>query len=200
MRRILLAVALCGFMPSGPFADAQDFTKRDADGLEKKLSLILDRGAKPPTPTTKPLRTPISEREVNSYFKFQGKEYLPAGVLDPNVLIVDGTRLEARAMVDLGAVRKANERTWPVLLSWVSGTVEVRAAAKVRATNGFGQFDFESATLGGVPIPKSLLQMIVSHYSATPESPKGFDIDAPFVLPHQIRQVELQRGTAVIVQ
>ncbi len=137
---------------------------------------------------------------MNSFFKFQGKEYLPPGVLDPNVFIVDGTRLEARAMVDLGAVRKANERTWPVLLSWVSGTVEVRAAAKVRATNGFGQFELESATLGGVPIPKSLLQMIVSHYSATPESPKGFDIDAPFALPHQIRQVELQRGTAVIVQ
>lgn len=200
MRRILLAVALCGFMPSGPFADAQDFTQRDADGLEKKLTVILDRGAKTPTPALKPLRTPISEREVNSYFKFQGKEHLPVGVLDPNVFIVDGTRLEARAMVDLGAVRKANERTWPILLSWVSGTVEVRAAAKVRATNGFGQLELESATLGGVPIPKTLLQMIVSHYSATPENPSGFNLDQPFELPHQIRQVELQRGTAVIVQ
>ena len=103
-------------------------------------------------------------------------------------------------MVDLAAVRKANERTWPVLLSWVSGVLEVRASAKVRATNGFGQLELESATLGGVPIPKSFLQMIVSHYSATPENPGGFNIEQPFELPHQIRQVELQRGSAVIVQ
>ena len=199
MRRTLLAIALFGLLPVGPFAESQDFLKRDADGLEKKLHLIVDRGDKTPVPP-KPLRTPISEREVNSYFKFQGKEHLPVGVLDPSIVIADGTRLEARAMVDLGAVRKANERTWPVLLSWVSGTVEVRASAKVRATNGFGQLDLESATLGGVPIPKSFLQMIVSHYSATAENPAGFSLDQPFELPHQIRQVELQRGAAVIVQ
>ena len=199
MRRILLAIALFGILPVGPFAESQDFVKRDADGLEKKLHVIVGRGDQKPAPT-KPLRTSISEREVNSYFKFQGKDHLPVGVLDPTIVIADGTRLEARALVDLAAVRKANERTWPVLLSWVSGVVEVRAAAKARAANGFGQLELESATLGGVPIPKSFLQMIVSHYSATAENPNGFNLDQPFELPHQIRQVELQRGAAVIVQ
>jgi len=199
MRRTLFAIALFGLLPVGPFAESQDFVKRDADGLEKKLHLIVDRGDKQPPPT-KPLRTSISEREVNSYFKFQGKEHLPAGVLDPSIVIADGTRLEARALVDLAAVRKANERTWPVLLSWVSGVLEVRASAKARAANGFGQLELESATLGGVPIPKSFLQMIVSHYSTTAENPGGFNLDQPFELPHQIRQVELQRGSAVIVQ
>ena len=199
MRRTLLAIALCGVLPVGPLAESQDFLKRDADGLEKKLHVIVDRGDKKPAPT-KALRTPISDREVNSYFKFQGKEHLPVGVLDPSIVIAEGGRMEARALVDLAAVRKANERTWPVLLSWVSGVLEVRASAKVRATNGFGQLELESATLGGVPIPKSFLQMIVSHYSATPENPGGFNLDQPFELPHQIRQVELQRGSAVIVQ
>ena len=199
MRRILLAIALFGILPAGPLAAAQDFVKRDADGLEKKLHVIVNRGDTKPAPV-KPLRTSISEREVNSYFKFQGKDHLPVGVLDPTIVIADGTRLEARALVDLAAVRKANERTWPVLLSWVSGVVEVRAAAKARAANGFGQLELESATLGGVPIPKSFLQMIVTHYSATAEKPNGFNLDQPFELPHQIRQVELQRGAAVIVQ
>jgi hypothetical protein len=199
MRRTFLEIALCGVLPAGLITASQDFVKRDADGLEKKLHLIVGRGDLKPVPV-KPLRTPISEREVNSYFKFQGKEHLPVGVLDPTIVIVDGTRLEARAMVDLGAVRKANERTWPMLLSWVSGVVEVRASAKVRATNGFGQLELESASLGGVPIPKTFLQMIVSHYSATAENPAGFNLDQPFELPHQIRQVELQRGAAVIVQ
>jgi hypothetical protein len=35
MRRTLLAIALFGFLPVGPFAESQDFVKRDADGLEK---------------------------------------------------------------------------------------------------------------------------------------------------------------------
>jgi hypothetical protein len=200
MSRGLLVLALCACLPAGAFADRQDVAKRDADGLEKKLGQILARGETKPLPAAKPLRTPISEREVNSYFKFQGRDHLPVGVLDPNVFIVDGTRLEARAMVDLTAVRKANERTWPILLSWVSGTLELRASARVRAANGMGQLEIESTTLGGVPIPKTLLQMVVSHYSATPESPGGFNLDQPFALPHQIRQVELARGTAVIVQ
>jgi len=197
---MLLVVALCGFLPAGLLALAQELVKRDADGLEKKLTVIVERGAKPPAKAARPLRTPILDKEVNSYFKFQGKEHLPVGVLDPNVLIVDGARIEARAMVDLGAVRKANERTWPILLSWVSGVVEIKASARVRAANGFGQLELETATLGGVPIPKSLLQMIVTHYSKTPDNPSGFNLDDPFELPHQIRQVELTRGSAVIVQ
>ena len=78
--------------------------------------------------------------------------------------------------------------------------LEVRASARVRAANGFGQLELEDATLGGVPIPKVLLQMIVTHYSTTPDHPSGFNLDDPFELPHQIRQVELTRGSAVIVQ
>ncbi len=196
----MLAVALCGLLPAGLSAVAQGLVKRDADGLEKKLTVIVERGAKPPGKTLRPLRTPIHDREVNSYFKFQGKQHLPVGVLDPNVVIVDGTRIEARALVDLGAVRKANERTWPILLSWVSGVVEIKASAKARAANGFGQLELETATMSGVPIPKALLQMIVTHYSTTADHPEGFNLDDPFELPHQIRQVQLTRGSAVIVQ
>ena len=108
--------------------------------------------------------------------------------------------MEARAVVDLDTVRKAKERQWSDLLSYVTGTVEVRAIGKLQAANGQGTFQLESATLGGVPMPKLLLQELVQYYSRTPDSPEGFNIDQPFTLPHQIRKVELQRGSAVIVQ
>jgi hypothetical protein len=203
MRRGLLVTAFAAFAAlalqvqlSG--LPAQD--RKDADLLEKKLSALLERGAKPPTKPARPLRTPISEREVNAYFKFQGKEHLPVGVLNPLVTILDAERVEARATVDLDAVRKAKERGWSDPLSWVTGTLEIRASGKLRAINGQGAFQLEGATLGGVPIPKTLLQELVAYYSRTPDSPNGFDLDQPFALPHQIRQVELQRGIAVIVQ
>jgi hypothetical protein len=45
-----------------------------------------------------------------------------------------------------------------------------------------------------------LLQEIVSFYTKTAESPAGFSLDQPFDLPQKIRQVDLQRGSATIVQ
>ena len=200
LRALAPIAALCVLWTIHPLAVAQAPAKRDADTLEKKLAQVLERGAKPKPASAKPLRTPISEREVNAYFKFQGKEHLPVGVLNPIVAIVDASRLEARATVDLDAVRKSKERAWSDPLSWVTGSLEVRAAGKLRALNGKGTFELESASLGGVPIPRTLLQELVTYYSKTPESPNGFNFDQPFNLPHQIRQVELQRGAAVIVQ
>jgi hypothetical protein len=201
MRRTLrlAVVALVTGLSLQAFAQAA-FDKKDADSLERKINVVLARGAKPPSKTAKPLRTALSEREVNSYFRFQGKEHLPVGVVNPNVVIVDGTRVEARATVDLDAVRKSKERGWTDVLAYVTGMVEIKAAGKLHAINGRGTFELESASFGGVPLSKAFLQEIVSYYSRTPESPNGFSLDQPFNLPHQIRQVELQRGTAVIVQ
>ena len=82
----------------------------------------------------------------------------------------------------------------------MTGRVELTAAGFLTAANGKGVFQLQSATLGGVPIPATVVQEVVSYYSKTPETPQGFDLDKPFDLPQNIRQVELQRGTATIVQ
>ena len=58
-------------------------------------------------------------------------------------------------------------------LSWFGGKTEVTAAGIVRAENGKGTIDLQSATLAGISIPKSVLQQVVSYYTRTPESPEG---------------------------
>jgi hypothetical protein len=60
--------------------------------------------------------------------------------------------------------------------------------------------DLQSATLGPLPIPKVILQEIVSFYSRTPDHPSGIDLDAPFALPARIREIQVQVGRAVVVQ
>lgn len=200
MPRLLLTGALAAVVTAGSAAAPQGLSPRDAENLARKLTLVVERGSQPPQKPGRPLRTQISEHEVNAYFKHKGKDFLPVGVVDPNVSILDATRVEARAIVDLDAVRTSRERHWSDPLSWVTGTLEVRAKGLLKASNGKGTFLLESATLGGVPMPKTLLQELIAFYSRTPESPNGFNLDAPFALPHQIRQVELQRGSAVIVQ
>jgi len=176
----------------------QDTSKTDAAVMEKKLIAITERGAKPPkTAATTPLRTALVDREVNAYFKVNGPEFLPAGLVNPEVTIDEGGRVRARATVDLDAAIK------PSLLnplSWVGGKTEVTATGIVRGNNGMGTLQLEQATVAGVTIPKSILQELVSYYTKTPETPAGFDLDKPFPLPANIKSVETRRGQATVVQ
>jgi hypothetical protein len=199
-RRLLVLLSLCGVMMMAGLHARQEFTRSEADSMGRKLTAIIERGNKPkPAVTAKPVRTSFTEREVNAFFKFN-TEVMPVGVIEPRLTIVDGQQVRARAMVDLDAIRKSKERSWVDPLTYVTGKVELRAAGIVTAANGKGVLQLQSATLGGVPIPISVLQEVVSYYSKTPENPQGFDLTKPFDLPQNIRQVELQTGAATIVQ
>lgn len=191
------AVALCAAGASA----FQDLTLKEADSMGRKLEAILARGLQQPPPrAAKPSRTSFTEREVNAYLKFYGQGQAPEGLREPRITIADGGKLEGRAVVDLDAIRKSKERGWLDPLAYVTGSVEVRAIGTLSTSNGRGAFALQSATLGGVTVPKSLLQELVNYYTRTPESPEGFNLDQPFDLPHHIRQVEIQRGAATIVQ
>mgnify|MGYP003343802472 CR=1 FL=1 len=52
----------------------------------------------------------------------------------------------------------------------------------------------------GLPLPKPLLQEILSFYSRTSEKPNGLSLDDPFALPAGIREIQVTRGQAVVVQ
>jgi hypothetical protein len=172
----------------------------DAARMLTKLVSIAERG-EAPTAVAKPaLRTSFTDREVNAYFQEHGPAFLPEGVADPQVVIEDAGRVHARAIVDLDAALKPQERSWLDPLAWVGGKVEVTAAGTLQAAAGRGQFALERATLGGVAIPNSLLQELVSYYSRSPESPTGFNLAEPFDLPARIREVHTRRGAATVVQ
>ena len=200
MRRPLVsAVALYALGVVTLAAGQQVHLKRDADSFDKKLTVMLERGASTVV-APRTLRTTITEAEINSYLKFQGAEVLPVGVVNPNITIFDTVRVGGTASVDMDAVRKSKDRAWSDPLAYVSGIVEIRVAGKLKTANGSGTFELESATLGGVPIPKAFLQAVVGYYTTTPDLPSGFNLDSTFTLPQRIQQVNLQRGSAVIVQ
>jgi hypothetical protein len=54
--------------------------------------------------------------------------------------------------------------------------------------------------VSSIPIPKLLLQEIVSYYSKTAENPAGINIDNPFALPAKIREIQVERGQAIVIQ
>jgi hypothetical protein len=70
----------------------------------------------------------------------------------------------------------------------------------LRTRNGRGQFELQSASVSGVPLPKFLLQEIVSHYTRAEDRPNGIRLDDPFTLPASIKQIDVGQGQAVVVQ
>ena len=173
-------------------------TKRDAALAKQKIALIAAHGEKP---IRAPRRTIVTEREVNSYLAYEAREQLPVGVVEPSITAVGPGRLSGRAVVDLDAVRKQKAPTSLLdPMNYLMGRLAVTAVGTLKTANGVGRFALESASIGSLPIPKILLQEIVSYYSRTAEKPAGIGLDDPFELPARIREIQVQRGQAIIVQ
>jgi hypothetical protein len=195
MTRRLVVIGAALLLTAG--VAAQDPVRRDADGMLRKLEAIDARGK---AARRVPLRTTFTDREVNAYFKVYGPTFLPEGIVDPQLTIHEGGRVQAKSQVNLDAVRAAKPRGWLDPLAYVGGSVEITAAGTLRAADGRGVFTLENATLGGLTVPKSLLQELVSYYSRSKEQPAGVNLEEPFALPSQIRAVETGHGAATIVQ
>jgi len=173
-------------------------TKRDAELLRQKVALITAHAEKP---TKAGQRTTVTENEVNSYLAFDAKEQLPTGVVEPSVAILGTGRLSGRAVVDLDAVRRQKNPTSLLdPMNYLTGRLPVAAQGVLKTSNGVGHFELESASISGLPIPKLLLQEIVSYYSKSPDKPSGINLDDPFALPARIREIQVGRGQAIIVQ
>jgi len=189
------AVCLAGAIGLG--ADARA-SRADALLLKQKVATIALTGTRP---VKQPRRTTVTENEVNAFLAYDGAAELPAGVVDPSVAILGTGRLSGRAIVDLDAVRKATNPTSMLdPMSYLTGRLPITATGTLTTKDGVGRFQLESATVSSVPVPKMILQQIVSYYTRTPENPGGIGLDDPFMLPARIREIQVQRGQAIIVQ
>ena len=196
-RSALILLVLTALVP----LQAATVSKMQADTFSKKVALIQKQGEVSSKATPAARRTPLSEDEVNSWFTYQAQEYLPSGLTQPKVTIVGGGRVAGQATVDLDAVakRRASGGTFDPW-SLVGGRVPVNVIGILHTRDGMGRFEMQSADIGGVPVPKTILQELVSQYSRSKDHPAGVDLDDAFALPAKIRQIEVGQGQAVIVQ
>lgn len=173
-------------------------SKSEALGMKQKVAAIAAHGERP---TKQGLRTTLTENEVNSYLTYELGDALPTGVVQPSVSGLGDGRVSGRAVVDLDAVRKANKSTSLFdLRSYLTGRLPVTATGVLHTSNGVGRFELQSATVGVVPVPKVLLQEIVAYYSKSPSRPDGIGLDDEFSLPARIREIQVERSQAIIVQ
>lgn len=183
-------------------APAQDAAARAAAAtMQQKLTTIATRGTLPASSSPLPIhRTSFTDRELNAFFRVNGPEFLPTGVVEPQVTIDRAGQVRFRATVDLDLALRPKERGWLDPLAYLGGKVEVAGAGALHAANGRGVFRLENATLGGVSVPRAVLQEIITYYSRSEALPRGFQLDEPFELPSSIRSIETAPGRATVVQ
>jgi hypothetical protein len=70
----------------------------------------------------------------------------------------------------------------------------------IRTHRGRARFELQDAAIAGVPVPRRVVQELVSYYSRTPNHPGGRRLEDEFALPAGIQAIELSRGAAVVVQ
>jgi len=197
--RAALAAALAMLSVAGAMTQGTSplpFTRADADQMLRKVAVIAVNGLSE-RPSSQ--RIEVTEQEVNAFLQFHAKDQIPAGVLEPTIAIDEAGRVSGRAIVDLDEVKQANGSSLGAL-SLMKGRLPVDAAGTLEASNGVARFTLESAHVGGMAVPKSVVQQVISYYSRSTENPEGIDIDAPFQLPARIRAIQIRRGQAVIVQ
>jgi hypothetical protein len=179
-------------------AAATNVSRQDAAAFQKKLDVILQHAEKK---SDRPRPTLVTEREVNSYLRFNTGDKLPVGVTEPSIRIQAQGRLNGRAVVDLDQVRrKKSSGGWFDPLSYLTGRLPITATGVLQTHDRRGKFTLETAEISGIPIPKSFLQEIVSFYTRTADHPHGINIDDPFDLPAEIRKIDVQPGRATIIQ
>jgi hypothetical protein len=173
----------------------------DADRFATKLAeIVAQSGARPAKDVGRARRTVVTEPELNAYLRYRAQAHLPAGVVEPYVWALGDGRLSGMATVDLDQVRTSRERGWLDPMRLLGGRLPVSATGVLRTSDGIGRLELESARVGSIPVPLTLLQELVTFYSRSEADPDGIRLDEPFALPAGIRHIDVGTGQAVVVQ
>ena len=198
----LAAAGLTGTIAVATMAAADVYTRADSTSMRQKIERIVQAERtivqrKAPAGLT----TPLTQREVNSYLRYDLAPQVPVGIAEPVISILGEGRLLGEAVVDLDAVSRANPPKGffdPMRL--LTGRLPLRVQGVLVTKSGTGRFSLESASLAGVPVPKSVLQTLLSHYSRSQDNPDGIGLDDEFALPAAIREIRVEPGRAIVVQ
>ena len=179
-------------------AEAGNTTRAQSDAFAKKLAIIRQHAEQSPKSSR---RTTVTENELNSWFVYRAPALLPAGVKDPKIVAVGNGKLLGTVIVDLEDVGKSKS-SGGSLDAWkyLGGRVPISLSGVLKTKEGRGQFELQSAQISGIPVPRFLVQEIVTHYTRDDERPNGIRLDDQFALPASIKQIDVGQGQAVVVQ
>jgi hypothetical protein len=184
---------------AGSLVNAADvLTPQLADMFERKIVLVQKMAGEK---SSKPRPTSFTQAETNSYLKYKAGDLLPVGLTQPELTMIGAGKVSGKAIVDLDIVRqKQSSGGWFDPISYLTGKLPVTASGRIVTADGKGKFLLDSAELSGVPIPKSFLAQMVNFFTRTADNPKGSSIDDTFVLPAEIRRIDVEASRFTVHQ
>ena len=181
-----------------PARSGQPLSAADGRELEAALARILLNAATPRRGSER--LVVITERAVNGFLRFQAADRLPPGLTDAELLMEADGRLTVTATVDLDAVREQQSPGRLNPLRYLGGRLPVTAVGIVRSVRRTLTVDIESARVGSLSVPATLVAELVRIYTRSDRYPDGIDVSEPIPLPSGIDAVRIESRRTVVVQ
>ena len=195
--RPLVAVVLCLSLPASAVTAGHRQDAGAAAAFESKLGQIIARGPQ----TTGTHFTVFTNDELNAYLALTYASELPPGLSSPTVTLREGGAVSVTVLADLDRLAGRRSAAGPFdPLALLKGQVPVTARGTFAAADGQARFRLEQAALAGFDIPPPLLQQMLSTYTATPDDPRGMQLDDPLPMPYGIRTITVLAGRVIVTQ
>ncbi len=170
-----------------------NLTEAAARALLQKFQIL----SQPPTSGAPQPPVVITDREANSYLKFYGRRFLPAGVYHPVVHIEPGG-VQGVAMVNFDQLSSGQAQNNPLgggLLGMLfKGWQPVRAFGRITTTPGKYRLTIENVQIGDTQLNDWLVNWLLQTYV---ESKYKIDLNHSMNLPPGVTRLELANGKAI---
>jgi hypothetical protein len=182
-----LAAVLLALSPGASGADPSAGAAKE---LQAKIDAIKKNAAAAPGAAPRTTEIEVSENELASYVLFELRDDIPVQ-LDSIVVGLTAGSIGADARLNLP------EPTGTALIDTIiGGRHNLFVKGKLSGSGGHGKFELEEVRVDGLPVPKLLVEALVSRF-VTPKYPQ-VDLKKGFDLPWAIQRLTIEPHKARI--
>jgi len=199
--KIFAIVALAGLVAinvSCSTIGTKPATLDERGKLKEKIDQVIANGALDPVPAKS---TGFTEAEINTILNSFAGDWIPNGISEPQMRLLGNARFSLRVIVDIDEFKRRRRRPGGAgPLNFFSGKMPALVRGELLTGDGKGQFRLHSTEVNGIPLPRDLALELLSTHSKTRRNPNGFDLEKPFDLPANIRQLQILPTEIVVIQ
>lgn len=141
-------------------------------------------------------RITLTQDEINSFLQYDYAGLIPEGIRDLHVKLESDTGIVS-GRADFSQLGAAQDAATRMLLMMLRGEHEFVARVRYVSLSGQAQADVDSFLIDGRELKGPILDWIVQNYVAT--DLEGFVLGQPTALGHNLDQIRLETGQAVLV-